>query len=148
MSQKKMEAYKEAKKNKRQIEKKQKRNKILGWILGIIIAAALIGGSAYLVYYSSVILPNKQSEAEATTQDATVEEINIDENGEVLDGTAEDTITVDPAETDDTENVEDAANTEDTGVDVIDTTGAENTDATATDEAATNETATEEAATE
>ena len=52
MSQKKMEAYKNAKKNKKQIEKKQKRNRILAWIAGILITAALIAGSAFLVYYT------------------------------------------------------------------------------------------------
>ncbi len=52
MSQKKMDAYKNAKKNKKQIEKRQKRNKILAWITGILVAALLISGSVYLVYYT------------------------------------------------------------------------------------------------
>ena len=50
MSQKKMDAYKNAKKNKKQIEKKQKRNKIIAWIGGILVAAALITGSVYIIY--------------------------------------------------------------------------------------------------
>lgn len=103
MSQKKMEAYKEAKKNKRQIEKQQKRKRILNWILGIIIAAALIGGSVYLVYYSSVILP-KQQEAELEAQQnadtdmdaTTTQEINVGEDGAVLDGTDQDNMMVVP----------------------------------------------------
>lgn len=92
MSQKKMEAYKQAKKNKKQIEKKQKRNKILGWMLGLIIAAALIGGSVYMVYYTSVILPNKQNaenEAAISTEELNLEDLSSEETGE--DTTGEDT---------------------------------------------------------
>ncbi len=66
MSQKKMDAYKEAKKNRKANEKKAKQKLVLGWILGIIIAALLIAGSVYLVYYTSKVLPNKGSETEST----------------------------------------------------------------------------------
>lgn len=61
MSQKKNEAYKEAKKNKRANDKKAKRKKIVSWIIGIIIALAVIGGSVFLVYYTDVMLPKKQA---------------------------------------------------------------------------------------
>ena len=38
MSQKKMEAYKNAKKNKKELEKKAKKKRIISWICGIVIA--------------------------------------------------------------------------------------------------------------
>lgn len=65
MSQKKMEAYREAKKNKAANEKKAKRKKILNWTIGILIALLLIGASGFLVYYTDVMLPKKQAEAES-----------------------------------------------------------------------------------
>lgn len=52
MSQKKMEAYKYAKKNRKELEKKRKRNKILAWIVGILVVAALIGACVCLVYFT------------------------------------------------------------------------------------------------
>ena len=70
MSQKKMDAYKNAKKNKKQIEKKQKRNRILAWIGGIIVVAALIAGSAFLVYYTQQqASPSATDSSDATAQD-------------------------------------------------------------------------------
>nr|MBQ8252476.1 hypothetical protein [Lachnospiraceae bacterium] len=70
MSQKKMDAYKNAKKNKKQIEKKQKRNKILAWIGGILVTATLISGVAYLVYYTQQNASSSTSEStDATAQD-------------------------------------------------------------------------------
>ena len=65
MSQKKMEAYKEAKKNVKQIRKKEKTGKILGWIFGILIAAALIAASVFLIYYTNVIKPKQEADAAA-----------------------------------------------------------------------------------
>ena len=65
MSQKKMEAYKEAKKNVKQIRKKEKTGKILRWILGILIAAALIAASVFLIYYTNVIKPKQEADAAA-----------------------------------------------------------------------------------
>lgn len=62
MSQKKMEAYKEAKKNKRQNEKKAKRERVIKWIFGILLACVIIAGSAFLIYYTQIILPQKQAE--------------------------------------------------------------------------------------
>lgn len=131
MSQKKMEAYKEAKKNKRQIEKKQKRNRILGWIFGILIATAVIGGSVYLVYYSSVILPKKQAEQTQEVTDSADGEtvVGEDENTTVVpvdpselqaeESTPEDTQvtddeTVQPAEEAPADETSEAAETEDT----------------------------------
>lgn len=62
MSQKKMEAYKEAKKNKRQNEKRAKRERVIKWIFGILLACVIIAGSAFLIYYTQIILPQKQAE--------------------------------------------------------------------------------------
>ena len=71
MSQKKMEAYKEAKKNVKQTRKKEKRNRIIAWIVGILIAAVLIGASVFLVYYTNVIKPKQdEAKAAATLEDA------------------------------------------------------------------------------
>ena len=69
MSQKKMEAYKEAKKNVKSIRKKEKRNRVIGWIVGILCAAALIAGSVFLIYYTNVIKPQKEAAATETTSD-------------------------------------------------------------------------------
>ena len=44
MSQKKMEAYKNAKKNKKELEKKAKKKRIISWICGIVIALLIVGG--------------------------------------------------------------------------------------------------------
>ena len=71
MSQKKMDAYKNAKKNKKQIEKKQKRNKILAWIGGIIVVAALIAGTVFLVQYTK----ENASTATTDTSDATAQDV-------------------------------------------------------------------------
>lgn len=93
MSQKKMDAYKNAKKNKKQIEKKQKRNKILAWIGGIIVVAALIAGTVVLVQYT------KENAASATTEssDATAEDVaNILQEG--LGDNGDFTITTEPME--------------------------------------------------
>ncbi|MCR4690416.1 MAG: hypothetical protein K5739_03605 [Lachnospiraceae bacterium] len=73
MSQKKMEAYKEAKKNVRQTRQKEKRNRIIGWILGILCAAALIAGSVFLIYYTNVIKPKNEAEAAAKEAAESVE---------------------------------------------------------------------------
>ena len=116
MSQKKMDAYKEAKKNKRQIEKKQKRNKILGWIFGILAALAVIAGSVFLIYYTNVMLPEKQAaEAAATLQE---ESQQADENAEgSVETEAEDAdAPADEAEVEDTEVPADETEVEDTEV--------------------------------
>lgn len=62
MSQKKMEAYKYAKKHKKEIEKKAKRKRTLCWVGGILAAAVIIGGCGYLIYYTEVIVPQQQAE--------------------------------------------------------------------------------------
>ncbi len=99
MSQKKMDAYKNAKKNKRQIEKKQKRNKILGWIFGILAAAALIAGCVYLVYYTQ----QQASPAVTDTSDASAQDVaDILQKSLGDDGSY--TITTEPME--ETENAE------------------------------------------
>ena len=53
MSQKKMEAYKNAKKNKKELEKKAKKKRIISWICGIVISLLIVGGCGYLVYYTN-----------------------------------------------------------------------------------------------
>ncbi len=98
MSQKKMDAYKNAKKNKKQIEKKQKRNKILAWIGGIIVAAALIAGTVILVQYTK----EHASTAATDASDATAQDVaNLLQ--ESLGGDGSDfTITTEPMETEET----------------------------------------------
>ncbi len=70
MSQKKMDAYKEAKKNVKRIRKKEKTNRILAWVAGIIIAAALIAASVFLIYYTNVIKPEQEKAKAETDVDA------------------------------------------------------------------------------
>ena len=94
MSQKKMDAYKNAKKNKKQIEKKQKRNIILAWLGGILIAAALIAGCSYLVYYTQ---QQAGQSASTTDSEATAEDVaNILQNSLGTDGDY--TISTEPLE--------------------------------------------------
>jgi len=97
MSQKKMDAYKNAKKNKKQIEKKQKRNKILAWIGGIIIVAALIAGTVVLVQYTKENAPSATTETtDATAQDvANILQESLGDDGDF-------TITTEPMETEET----------------------------------------------
>ena len=117
MSQKKMDAYKEAKKNKKQIEKKQKRNKILGWFFGILAAVAVIGGSVFLVYYTSVMLPEKQAaeaaaalQEETQTEDTAGDEGSIQTENEATTGTdAEDVAPSDDAAQEAAENTDTVA---------------------------------------
>ena len=94
MSQKKMDAYKNAKKNKKAIEKKQKRNKILAWIGGIIVAAALIAGTVVLVQYTK----QHASTAATDTSDATAQDV-ADLLQESLGGEGDFTITTEPMDT-------------------------------------------------
>lgn len=112
MSQKKMDAYKNAKKNKKQIEKKQKRNKILAWVGGILIAAALIGGSVYLVYYTQ----QQASTASTDSTDSTAEDVaSLLQESLGDDGSY--TITTEPmeeAETEATETTDSAETTDST----------------------------------
>ena len=68
MSQKKMDAYKNAKKNRKQIEKQQKRKRVISWICGILGALVVIAGCVFLVYYTNVTLPEKEA-AEAAAAD-------------------------------------------------------------------------------
>ncbi len=97
MSQKKMDAYKNAKKNKKEIEKKQKRNKILAWIGGIIIVAALIAGTVVLVQYTKENAPSATTETtDATAQDvANILQESLGDDGDF-------TITTEPMETEET----------------------------------------------
>jgi len=97
MSQKKMDAYKNAKKNKKAIEKKQKRNKILAWIGGIIIVAALIAGTVVLVQYTKENAPSATTETtDATAQDvANILQESLGDDGDF-------TITTEPMETEET----------------------------------------------
>lgn len=121
MSQKKMDAYKNAKKNKKQIEKKQKLNIILAWIGGILIAAALIGGSVYLVYYTQ----QQASPAATDTSDATAQDV-ADILQESLGDDGNYTITTEPIEETETE-AETETETADTETETADT--AETTEA-------------------
>ena len=80
MSQKKMEAYKNAKKNKKELEKKAKKKRIISWICGIVIALLIVGGCGYLVYYTNVVLPKKQSEQSTTSENSTEDIANNIQN--------------------------------------------------------------------
>lgn len=85
MSQKKMEAYKYAKKNRKELEKKRKRNKILAWIVGILVVAALIGACVCLVYFTKQkAAPSAGTTIETTTEDGTTE-IEAQDINEFLD---------------------------------------------------------------
>ncbi len=102
MSQKKMDAYKEAKKNVKQIRKKEKANRILAWIIGIICAAALIAGSVFLIYYTNVIKPEKEKAAsEAQVSDdassGIVDQVNSALETESSDDTTEVVVPADDA---------------------------------------------------
>lgn len=67
MSQKKMEAYKYAKKHKKEIEQKKKKKRILCWIGGLLAAAVIVAGCGYVIYYTEVVVPEQQA-AELTNQ--------------------------------------------------------------------------------
>lgn len=107
MSQKKMEAYKNAKKNKKELEKKAKKKRIISWICGIVIALLIVGGCGYLVYYTNVVLPKKQSEQSTTSENSTEDIANnimdILNNSEATDSTDS------ASDTASDENVTDAA---------------------------------------
>ncbi len=79
MSQKKMDAYKYAKKHKKEIEKKQKRNKFLAWAGGILVAAILIAASVYLVYYT-------QNQADTSSEDIVEDVTDIIEDSINVEG--------------------------------------------------------------
>ena len=104
MSQKKMDAYKNAKKNKKQIEKKQKRNKILAWIGGILVTAALIAGTVVLVQYTK---ENASTASTTTTDssDATAQDV-ADILQESLGSDGDYTISTEPMEETETEATE------------------------------------------
>lgn len=107
MSQKKMDAYKNAKKNKKQIEKKQKRNKILAWIGGILVAAALIAGTVVLVQYTK----NQASATATDTSDATAQDV-AELLQESLGDDGDFTITTEPMEESGSETTDTAENEE------------------------------------
>lgn len=81
MSQKKMEAYKYAKKNRKELEKKRKRNKILAWIVSILVVAAMIGACVCLVYFTrQKTAPTADTGTETTTDEpAEIEAQDINE---------------------------------------------------------------------
>lgn len=91
MSQKKMEAYKNAKKNKKELEKKARKKRIISWICGIVTALLIVGGCGYLVYYTNVVLPKKQAEqstaSENSTEDIANNIMDILNNSEATDST-------------------------------------------------------------
>ena len=110
MSQKKMEAYKEAKKNVKQIRKKEKTKRILGWIFGIIIAALLIAGSVCLIYYTNVIKPEQEkAAAEATTEASDASSNVVDQVNAALAGSDASSDDADAAAADDTSDADKAA---------------------------------------
>ncbi len=95
MSQKKMEAYKEAKKNVKNIRKKEKRNRVIGYIVGILCAAVLIAGSVFLIYYTNVIKPQQEA---AATEDVTEDDDSTAIESITLDGNADATAADDSTE--------------------------------------------------
>lgn len=104
MSQKKMDAYKNAKKNKKQIEKRQKRNKILAWIIGILVAALLISGSVYLVYYTQNQNSSSGTASDDTSSGSTAQDV-ADILQESLGDDGNYTITTEPIEESDVQTV-------------------------------------------
>lgn len=102
MSQKKMEAYKYAKKNRKELEKKRKRNKVLAWLVGILVVAVLIGACVCLVYFTKQkAAPVADTTIETTAEDGATE-IEAQDINEFLD---ENIIEV-PAEGSETEPAE------------------------------------------
>lgn len=104
MSQEKMDAYKYAKKHKKEIEKKKKRKRILCWIGSILAAAVIVGGCGYMIYYTEVIAPrqqaakiNSQLDADQGASDVGdsivnfLEESGVDADVEIAPSDAEDT---------------------------------------------------------
>ena len=59
MSQKKMEAYKNAKKNKKELEKKAKKKRIISWICGIVIALLIVADVA--IWFTILMLYYQRS---------------------------------------------------------------------------------------
>lgn len=94
MSQKKMEAYKYAKKNRKELEKKRKRNKILAWLAGILVVAALIGACVCLVYFTQ----KKAAPAANTTIETTGANDNVEVEAQDINEFLEENIIEVPAE--------------------------------------------------
>lgn len=53
MSQEKVNKYKEEKANRKQIIKKEKRNRIIGWIVSAVIGLAIVGWIGFSIYDST-----------------------------------------------------------------------------------------------
>lgn len=72
MSQKKVEQYKEFKKNREKIYAKEKRNQKLQVIIAAVLAVLVIGWFGYSIYNSAT--------RPATNEDGTVQAVEIDYN--------------------------------------------------------------------
>ena len=130
MRQKKMEAYKNAKKNKKELEKQAKKKRIISWICGIVIALLIVGGCGYLVYYTNVVLPKKQSE-QSTTSENFLEDIA----NNIMDILNNSEATASTDATDSTDTVSDTASDENATDTASDTASDENAADAASDSA-------------
>ena len=73
MSQKKVDYYKEQKRNRAEIMRKEKRNRRLGALLAIVIVAALVGWFGYM------IVQNARSASDGATKATELETTDLDE---------------------------------------------------------------------
>ena len=80
MSQKKVDYYKEQKKNRAEIMRKEKRNRRLGITAAIVIAAALLGWFGYL------LVQNARSSTDGTTQAMELDVSDMDGYLQEMDG--------------------------------------------------------------
>ena len=106
MSQKKMEAYKEAKKNVKKIRKAEKRNKFLAGF-GVFLALALfIAGSVFLIYYTEVIKPAQEKAAGEAAAAEVTDLANSDNIVDVVNNAMENTDATDGAAAESAEGAE------------------------------------------
>lgn len=80
MSQEKVNKYKEEKANRKQIIKKEKRNRIIGRIIGAIVCLAIVGWIGFSIYDStSKSIASSQTEVDFTAVDDYFSAMNADD---------------------------------------------------------------------
>ena len=93
MSQEKVNKYKEEKANRHKIMKREKRNRMIGRIVGIVICLAIVGWIGYSIYdRAATKIATAQTEVNLSALDDYLNELYADdtEDDDADDGTADD----------------------------------------------------------